>query len=77
MRTTISLSSGVLQRARVFAAKKRCSLSSLIEDALTEMMAKKKREPTPRRSPLPIVRGKPIPGVNYDSLADLLELSEK
>lgn len=77
MRTTISISSGVLQRARVFAAKKRRSLSSLIEDALTEMMVNKKRERGTKRPPLPVVKGRLLPGVNYDSLADLLELTEK
>ncbi len=77
MRTTISVDAELLKRARVHAAQKHRSLSALIEDALREVLARRthsaRKGPRPK---LPVVNGKVLPGVDYDSLASLLELTE-
>ena len=77
MRTTISVDGELLKKARVLAAQKHRSLSALIEDALREVLARRsqvgRRAARPR---LPVVKGKPIPGVDYDSFASLMELTE-
>jgi metal-responsive CopG/Arc/MetJ family transcriptional regulator len=77
MRTSISIDGELLKKARVHAAQKHRSLSALIEDALREVLARRPTAAHRRaRAVLPVVKGKPIAGVNYDSLASLLELTE-
>lgn len=77
MRTTISIDGELLKKARVHAAQKRRSLSALIEDALREVLARRSRiTRQATRARLPVVKGKAIPGVDYDSFASLMELTE-
>lgn len=77
MRTTISIDDDLLKKARVHAAQKQRSLSSLIADALREVLARRSTVArTATRPRLPVVRGKAIPGIDYDSFAALMDLTE-
>jgi metal-responsive CopG/Arc/MetJ family transcriptional regulator len=76
MRTTISIDGSLLRRAKRHASQTDRSLSALIEDALRETLARRqqsRRKPT--RIQLTVVKGRRRSGVNYDSLAELMELT--
>ena len=74
MRTTISIDGELLAKAREQAASKRSSFSAFVEDALREVMARRKR--ARRKVRLRVVKGVRVPGVDYDSFAALMELTE-
>jgi hypothetical protein len=77
MRTTISIDGDLLKKARGYALRKHRSLSALIEDALREVLARRTDgAPRASRQRLPVVKGKAIPGIDYDSFASLMELTE-
>ena len=76
MRTTISIDEHLLNQAREHAARHRRSLSAFIEDALREVMARRKSASGGRRVKLPIVKGTRLQGVDYDSFSALMELTE-
>lgn len=78
MRTTIRIDDQLLSNVKKLAAETGRSLTSVIEDALREMMA---RRPSARARPpvrLTTVSGHGLmPGVDLDDSAALLELMEK
>ncbi len=76
MRTTISIDEELLAKAREYAARKRRSLSAFIEDALREVMARRRSTRPGRKVRLKVVKGARVPGVDYDSFAALMELTE-
>jgi hypothetical protein len=76
MRTTVRLDDVLLAEAKALAARTGRSLTRVIEDSLRETLARRGDEP---RSPveLPVVRGGRLrPGVNLDSMSDLLDIME-
>ena len=78
MRTTIRLDDQLLSNVKKLAAETNRSLTSVIEDALREMLARsiKMGERPPVR--LTTVSGNGLmPGVDLDDSAALLELMEK
>ena len=75
MRTTVRLDEALLADAKALAAKTGRSLTQVIEDSLREALARGGE----RRAPveLPVVHGGRLrPGVNLDSMSDLLDIME-
>jgi len=77
MRTTIRLDDALLADAKVLAARTGRTLTSVIEDALRESLARRKVGADVRIE-LPTFRGSGLqPGVDLDDSAGLLELMEE
>jgi hypothetical protein len=77
MRTTIRIDDQLLKEARQFAARSGKSLTSVIEDALRESLARQRG--SGRRKPVRLVTftGKGLlPGVDLDDSAALLDVME-
>lgn len=75
MRTTVRLDDALLAEAKALAARTGRSLTQVIEDSLREALARREE----RRAPLalPVVHGGRLrPGVNLDSMSDLLDIME-
>lgn len=78
MRTTIRLDDDLLAEIKQIAARTDKTLTSVIEDALREMLARQQK--TEARAPvrLTTVRGSGLqPGVDLDDSAALLSLMEE
>ena len=78
MRTTIRIDEHLLKEAKQMAARNRKSLTSIIEDALRESLARQKK--AEKRPPVRLVtfRGKGLlPGVDLDDSAALLDVMEQ
>lgn len=70
MRTTFRLDDQLLREAKTIAAESGRSLTSLVEEALREMLLRRKqaKENPPERIELPTFDlGEPAPGFNMDS----------
>jgi hypothetical protein len=77
MRTTIRLDEHLLTEAKKFAAESGRTLTSVIEDALRDTLARRHRQPGRRRVRLKTVKGGGLlPGVDLDNSRDLLETME-
>ena len=77
MRTTIRLDTHLLTEAKKLAADSHRSLTGLIEDALREVVARRRR-PRKRRIALTIVGGRGVrPGIDIDDSASLLAAMER
>ena len=76
MRTTIRLDAELLREAKQVAAGSGRTLTSLIEEALRERLARRQTAPERHRITLLTEPGGPLPGVNIDSSAALLDLME-
>jgi hypothetical protein len=77
MRTTIRIDEQLLKEAKQLAARSGKSLTSIIEDALRESLARQRR--SVRREPVSLVTfgGKGLlPGVDLDNSAVLLDVME-
>lgn len=77
MRTTIRIDEDLLEEAKGVALATGRTLNALIEDALREVLARRKS--AGRRKPVRLPTsgsGGTLPGVNLDSSEDLLELME-
>ena len=77
MRTTIRLDDQLLTEAKLLAVSTGRSLTSIIEDALREMLAR--RQTSSRRVPIKLKTdsGKGLlPGIDLDDSAALLEIME-
>jgi hypothetical protein len=78
MRTTISIEDSLLQKAKKISHERRCSLRTVIEDALRVAFAKERkgtRSGAPR--PLKTFKGTGVqPGVDLSSSAALLDAME-
>jgi len=76
MRTTVRLDEALLERARAEAAKRKTTLTSLIEQGL-ELVLRRPMKRAERRRPvaLPECRagGGTLPGVDLDDSASLLD----
>lgn len=78
MRTTLRLSDDLLEEAKKVAAETRRTLTAVVEDALRESIARRKRPHSRKPVELPTFRGGgPQPGVDLDDSAALLDLMEE
>ncbi|MEL7305649.1 MAG: DUF6364 family protein [Myxococcota bacterium] len=77
MRTTISIDEALLKRAKAFAAETDRTLSDFVQDAVRESLARTESRPQQERIKLPVVQGKRRPGVDYESFAELHEITER
>lgn len=76
MRTTVRLDDHVLAEAKALAARTGRTLTQVIEDSLRVALRSRSDE---RRGPpeLPVFHGDGLrPGVNLDSMSDLLDIME-
>jgi hypothetical protein len=78
MRTTISIEDSLLQKAKKISHERRCSLRTVIEDALRAAFAKdRKRTRSDVQRPLKTFKGTGVqPGIDLSSSAALLEAME-
>ena len=78
MRTTISIEDSLLEKAKKISHERRCSLRTVIEDALRAAFAKERkriRSGAPR--PLKTFKGTGVqPGIDLSSSAALLDAME-
>lgn len=74
-RTTVRLEEGLLREAKKLAAETGRTLTSLIEDALREVVSRRAAPSAPRAEPeLPTWGGGGLkPGYSWDRLKDVLE----
>jgi len=78
MRTTIRLDDHLLAEVKQLAAKTGRTLTSVIEDALRQMLAKRQQPGIPPKVHLPSFTGNGLlPGVDLDDSAALLDLMEQ
>jgi len=78
MRTTIRINDQLLRDAKAHSARMGCSLTSLIEDALHQMLARQTGEPNQCRVKLTTVSGRALrPGLDLDNSAKLLDILEQ
>ena len=77
MRTTIRLDDDLLAEAKELAARTRRSLNSVIEDALRESLARRRRHAGRKPVTLTTYRGRGLrPGVDLDDTAALYDLMD-
>ena len=78
MRTTVRMEDELLRRAKEIAARRDTTLTAILEQALREWLDRQRRNKRRRRIDLPVSRsgGGPLPGVNLDDSADLLDRME-
>jgi hypothetical protein len=77
MRTTIRLDPHLLAEAKKFAAGSGRTLTAVIEEALREVLARRRRSSAPKRPKLTIVGGRgPRPGVDLDDTSALLDVMD-
>lgn len=76
MRTTVRLNDELLREAKRAAAESGRTLTALIEEALRERLARRARGPKREWIELPTEPGGPLPGVDIDNSAALLDLME-
>ncbi len=79
MRTTVNLDDHLLAQAKELAARSHRTLTSVLEDALREVLSRSGGEPRRGRIRLPVSDRAPgvRPGVDLDSSAALLDLMER
>ena len=78
MRTTIRMHEDLLRQAKRGAAEAGATLTSFIEEAVREKLARRKRPAGKKPAPLKTFGGKGLcPGVNLDDTAELLDLMER
>ena len=75
MRTTLQLDDELVVQAKISAARSGRTLSQAIEDALRQALAPR-TEPTRRRVSVPTSPRRPLPGVNLNDNAGLLDLMD-
>jgi hypothetical protein len=77
MRTTVRLDPALLAEAKRLAAATGRTLTAVLEDALREMVSRRRRR-TKRRSKLTIVNGRGVrAGIDLDDSAALLDISPR
>jgi hypothetical protein len=77
MRTTINLPDDLLAQLKKLAATSGTTVTALIQDALRESLARRRRSPRPCRVELTAFgAGGLQPGVDLDDSAALLDLTE-
>lgn len=76
MRTTINLDDELVREAKKQAALSDRSLSAFIADAVREALGRRARSTESEPVHLVTVRGRLLPGINYDSFAELNDRAE-
>jgi hypothetical protein len=77
MRTTVRLDERLLAEAKKYAAESGRTLTSILEDALREMLARRRARARTKPVRLKTVTGSGVrPGVDLDDTASLLDLME-
>jgi hypothetical protein len=77
MRTTIRLNEKLLAEAKKYAAESGRTLTSVLEDALRETLARRRARPKTRPVRVRTVKGDGVrPGVDLDDSASLLDSME-
>ncbi len=77
MRTTLDLDEALLVEAKMLAKRSRKTLTSVIEDALRERLARRGGAPSVEPAALPTFKGNGLlPGVDLDDSAGLLDLMD-
>lgn len=76
MRTTLQLDDQLVVQAKITAARTGRTLSQVIEDALRQALAPRAGS-TRQRASVPTSPGRPLPGVNLDDNAGLLDLMDR
>ncbi|HEX9894119.1 MAG TPA: DUF6364 family protein [Gemmatimonadales bacterium] len=78
MRTTVRLDEALLRQAKEYAARTGRTLTSVIEDALRGLLARRGKGRVRERVRLPTYAGKGLqPGVDLDDTAELLDLMDR
>ena len=77
MRTTVRLDDELLRDAKRLAAETGRTLTSVIEDALRETLARRGQPSKRERIVLPTMSGRLMPGVDLDDSAALWDLMER
>ena len=78
MRTTIRLDEQLLTEAKEIAARSGKTLTSVIEEALRESIARRRQTPRSKKLRLHTVGGSGLqPGIDLDDSASLLEMMEQ
>ena len=77
VRTTIRLSPDLMRQLRHLAAESRRTLTSIIEDAVREVLARKNSKQLRKRVVLPTFKGNGVrPGVDLHNNANLLDIMD-
>ena len=77
MRTTLRINDRLLQEAKTLAAKTGRTLTAVVEDALREILNRRKDQSRKQRIRLTTVSGKGLQeGVDLDHSGELLDLME-
>lgn len=77
LRTTVRLDEPLLRQAKVFAAQHGRTLTSLIADALRELMARVEKPQPRKKLSFPVHKGgRLLPGVDLDNNAALRDLMD-
>ncbi|HUF46635.1 MAG TPA: type II toxin-antitoxin system VapB family antitoxin [Vicinamibacterales bacterium] len=77
MRTTIRLDPHLLAEAKKLAAASGRTVTAVIEEALREVVARRRRRPGAKRPRLTTVGGRGVqPGVDLDDTSALLDLMD-
>ena len=77
MRTTVTIDDALLERSKSEALRKKQSLGEFIEDALRQKLAAKKDSSKAAAGLVLFGDGGPLPGVDLDDSASLLERMER
>ncbi len=78
MRTTVRLDDGLLADVKRYAAKRRKTLTAVIEEALRETLAREKSFRPARPVKLTTFRGRGLlPGIDLDDTASILDAMEE
>ena len=78
MRTTIRLDDALLTETKKLAAESRRTLTAVIEDALREVLARRRHPKPSSRVKFTTFDGRGLrPGVDLDNSAGLLDLTEE
>lgn len=77
MRTTLNLDDKLFREVKRIAADTHRTLTSIIEDAIRELLARRAQTRKAPRAKLPVFHGRGLrPGVDLDNAAALLDLME-
>jgi Bacterial antitoxin of type II TA system, VapB len=77
MRTTVRLDEDLLSEVKRLAVEERTTLTAVLEQALREMLARRKQRRDRARVSLPTFKGEGLqPGVDLDDTSALLDLME-
>jgi hypothetical protein len=78
MRTTVRLDDELIHEVKRVAAEERTTLTALLEQALRELLARRRQARLQPRVPLPTYAGRGLqPGVDLDDTAALLDLMDR